>query len=232
MKKINEVTDTEKEILSYNSYHLDNPEKLEGWEMVYHETETRSGFEGQVYKKGNTVVIVYKGTDAGSFKDYVNDAQMLFNNIPKQQEDAYNLFLKTQLMFKDSDVNIELTGHSLGGSLAQVVSAKSGVSATTFNAFGTGKILKKMGYKDKQLYNMSVKNYGNPKDPIFNFNSLEQPGKTFITNTNLDPKRIYPITHGLSSSNLKYHSMENMNNLDDAVEITPLKDGKKYNIYT
>lgn len=48
MKHSNNITDTEKEILSYNSYHLDNPIKLNGWQMVYTEPETKNGFEGQI----------------------------------------------------------------------------------------------------------------------------------------------------------------------------------------
>ncbi len=63
MKHLDNITDTEKEILSYNSYHLDNPIKLNGWQMVYKEPETNNGFEGQIYQKGNNIVVVYKGTN-------------------------------------------------------------------------------------------------------------------------------------------------------------------------
>ena len=52
---------------------------------------------------------------------------------------------------KYPNANIELTGHSLGGSLAQIESAKTGISATTFNAYGTGEILKNQGYTDEQI---------------------------------------------------------------------------------
>ena len=48
MKHLDNITDTEKEILSYNSYHLDNPIKLNGWQMVYKEPETNNGFERQI----------------------------------------------------------------------------------------------------------------------------------------------------------------------------------------
>ena len=220
MKHLDNITDTEKEILSYNSYHLDNPIKLNGWQMVYKEPETNNGFEGQIYQKGNNIVVVYKGTN--DKKDiFGSDIPMGFGYSPKQQEDAHNLFLKAQTMYKDKNVNIEVTGHSLGGSMAQIESARTGVQATTFNAYGTGNILKKEGYTNEEISTMNIKNYGNPKDPIFNSNSMEQPGRTFITNTNLDKDQIYQISHGFGNSNLKYHDIEKMDRLEDAVEITP-----------
>lgn len=220
MKHSNNITDTEKEILSYNSYHLDNPIKLNGWQMVYKEPETKNGFEGQIYQKGNNIVVVYKGTN--QTKDFFNsDIPMGVGYSPKQQEDAHNLFLKAQSMYKDKNVNIEVTGHSLGGSMAQIESARTGVHATTFNAYGTGNILKREGFTNEEISTMNIKNYGNPKDPIFNSNSMEQPGRTFITNTNLDKDKIYKISHGFGDSNLKYHDIEKMDKLEDAVEVTP-----------
>ena len=68
MNKSNYVTDIEKEILSYNAYHLDNPIILDGWKLEYKEPETSSSFEGQVYKKGEFVIIVFKGSK--EFKDF------------------------------------------------------------------------------------------------------------------------------------------------------------------
>ncbi len=57
MNKSNYVTDTEKEILSYNAYHLDNPIILDGWELKDTETPTSSGFERQIYRKKRNVLI-------------------------------------------------------------------------------------------------------------------------------------------------------------------------------
>ena len=231
MKHSDNITDTEKEILSYNSYHLDSPIKLDGWQMVYKEPETKNGFEGQIYQKGNHIIVVYKGTN--QTKDLFNsDIPMGVGYIPKQQEDAHNLFLKAQSMYKDKNVNIEVTGHSLGGSMAQIESARTGVQATTFNAYGTGNILKREGYTNEEINTMNIKNYGNPKDPIFNSNSMEQPGRTFITNTNLDKDQIYQISHGFGNSNLKYHDIEKMDRLEDAVEVTPrTQNQNSHNLY-
>ena len=221
MKHSNNITDTEKEILSYNSYHLDNPIKLNGWQMVYKEPETINGFEGQIYQKGDNVIVVYKGTN--QTKDFFNsDIPMGVGYSPKQQEDAHNLFLKAQSMFKNKNVNIEVTGHSLGGSMAQIESARTGVKATTFNAYGTGNILKREGFTNKEISTMNIKNYGNPKDYVFVSNIEDQPGRTYATNTTLDNNKIYSVNRDYSLTHLKkYHNIEKMDRLEDAVEVTP-----------
>ena len=49
MKK-SKITDNEKQILSYNAYHLDEPAPTEGWQMIKN-VYADNGFEGQAYKK-------------------------------------------------------------------------------------------------------------------------------------------------------------------------------------
>ena len=133
------LNDEIKKIMAHNSYHMDKPIPVKGWEMVSNK-QTESGFEGQIYKKGNDVVVVYKGTDFKNLKDIKNDKQIYLKQVPQQQQDAHNLFLDAQRMFPEA--NIELTGHSLGASMAQIESARTGAKATTFNPYGTGEILK------------------------------------------------------------------------------------------
>ena len=232
MKYSSNIIDTEKEILSYNSYHLDSPIKLDGWQMVYKEPETKNGFEGQIYQKGNNIVVVYKGTN--QTKDFLNsDIPMGVGYSPKQQEDAHNLFLKAQSMYKDKNVNIEVTGHSLGGSMAQIESARTGVQATTFNAYGTGNILKREGYTNEEINTMNIKNYGNPKDYVFVSNIENQPGRTYATNTTLDNNKVYSVNRDYSLTHLKkYHNIEKMDRLEDAVEITPrTQNQNSHNLY-
>ena len=189
--------------------------------MVYKEPETNNGFEGQIYQKGNNVVVVYKGTN--DKKDiFGSDIPMGVGYSPKQQEDAHNLFLKAQTMYKDKNVNIEVTGHSLGGSMAQIESARTGVQATTFNAYGTGNILKREGFTNEEISTMNIKNYGNPKDYVFVSNIENQPGRTYATNTTLDNNKVYSVNRDYSLTHLKkYHNIEKMDKLEDAVEVTP-----------
>ncbi len=69
MQNRNYTRNEEKQIMSYNAYHLDNPIELNGWEMVCNVSEAETSFEGQIYKKDNDIVIVYKGSQEG--RDYL-----------------------------------------------------------------------------------------------------------------------------------------------------------------
>lgn len=145
---------------------------------------------------------------------------MVLRKEPSQQKEALDLALYAIGKYKNAV--IEATGHSLGASMAQLVSAKTGIRATTFNAYGTADILKSKGFTEEQIKNMNIKNYGNPKDLVFGVNISKQPGKTYITNTNLNPQIIYKVNKGGSLLHLnKYHDIEVMSSLKDAVEVTP-----------
>ena len=175
--KNKKVTDKEKQIMSYNAYHLDNPAPLDGWQITK-SVQADNGFEGQIYKKGNDIVVVYKGTDKKSMKDVYNDTQLVLSETPIQQENAHQLYQEAINKYPNS--NIEITGHSLGGSMAQIEAARTGAKATTFNAYGTAEILRKKGYTNKQIEDMNITNYGNPKDPVFDNNITNQLWEVFL----------------------------------------------------
>lgn len=214
------IDDDIKKDMTYNIYHLDNPVNLSGWKIVEYKN-SKSGFEGLIYKKDNHIILVYKGTDITSRKDLNNDLQMFLKKEPEQEDEAIELAFYAIKKYKNAV--IEATGHSLGASLAQLVSAKTGIRATTFNAYGTADILKREGFTDEQIKNMNIKNYGNPKDLVFGVNVDKQPGRTYLTNVNLDPTMAYGVSKGGKLLHLnRYHGLEAMGSLADAVEITPV----------
>ena len=222
MKERTYIDDEIKKDMTYNIYHLDNPIRLPGWEIVEYRN-SKSGFEGLIYKKDNHIILVYKGTDVASGQDIKNDLQMVLRKEPSQQKEALDLALCAIGKYKSAV--IEATGHSLGASMAQLVSAKTGIRATTFNAYGTADILKSKGFTEEQIKNMNIKNYGNPKDPVFLYNLSSQPGRTYLTNTNLNPIESYEFEHKKQfgfNNNLNNHRLESMGNLTDAVEIMPV----------
>ena len=174
-----------------------------------------NGFQSTIYKKGNDIAISYRGTD--SARDFWgSDRRMYLKELPEQYKNANEVY--QQIRHAYPNANITVTGHSLGGSLAQLVSAENGCPAVTFNAYGTNDILKNTGiYNTKDL---NIINYGNINDPVFNSSYTKHPGRSFVTNTDLHPDKIYEVGHQYNP-HIPAHKIENMSSLDDAVEIEP-----------
>ena len=191
-----------------------------GWEYIGTSINNETGFRCDVYKKGNDIAISFAGTDIKSIHDIENDALMGLGAFPSQLNNANDLY--KQIITKYPNENIIFTGHSLGGSLAQLMSAKTGDRAVTFNAYGTGNILLRDGYTN--LSNMNITNYGNYNDYIFGMNYQNQPGKTFVLseNSNLDSNKIYGANLEIGFHNpITAHDWKNIGALKNAVEIEP-----------
>ncbi len=158
----------------------------EGYVRKDEPVENKSnGFYGEVWQKGNDIVIVYRGTDSDGnqlsefAKDLRNDIAMARKNIPAQATDALALYDKIKRENKHCDISV--TGHSLGGSLAQIVGSIRGTFAATFNAYGT-----KDMYKDPQnLKPDNIVNYVNEFDYIGMANAENNVGDTYSVSNNL-----------------------------------------------
>lgn len=204
-------------ILSGHTYHNRKFELPEGWQELTSYSAT-NGFQATVYKKGNDIAISYRGTD--SLGDFILSDIPIGTKIllPAQYKNANEVYKEIKQMYPKA--NITLTGHSLGGSLAQLISAENNCPAVTFNPYGTGDILNHTGYNRKDL---NIINYGNPKDNIFNLNYSQQPGRTFVTNTdfNTNDNLLWRKSNDKRPWNLDDHPIEQMGALEDAVEIKP-----------
>ena len=99
------------------------------------------GYAGSVYINDVTheVVIVNAGTQSGL--DYYSDAKMALGLVPDQYASARQMAQEAITLAKSLGYSISATGHSLGGSLAQLIAIEFGIPAVTFNAYGVGGIM-------------------------------------------------------------------------------------------
>jgi pimeloyl-ACP methyl ester carboxylesterase len=80
------------------------------------------------------LVLAYRGTVPTKLNDWWTDLKQTAGLQSDQYDEAVNLVNSVHASYPDE--KIELTGHSLGGGLAQIASAATGYRATTFNAVG------------------------------------------------------------------------------------------------
>jgi hypothetical protein len=79
-------------------------------------------------------VIAFKGTRPTQTSDLVADLKLAMGFMPTQAKDALKATVDWLGPLKGTTVT--LTGHSLGGALAQVVGLQTGLDFVTFNAPG------------------------------------------------------------------------------------------------
>lgn len=135
----------------------------QGWSVVASsKPDDISGYKGYAYKNNTTgeIVIANRGTEPlgtpGVTLDYSTDLQLISNKLPDQYSLAQRFY--SDVLSANNGATITLTGHSMGGSLSQLLAAestKSGnitVSAVTFNPYGTKDIAVACGVDPNATY--------------------------------------------------------------------------------
>lgn len=212
-------------VLSGAVYKNNGMQVPKNYLKIGHKSNPRNGFYAEAYAHGKDIIVVYRGTDTDKGKlekgkDYFNDWLMTISVAPWQKSDAISFYNKMKKDFPNS--NITATGHSLGGSLAQLVGAQTGCSAVTFGAYGTRSLLgKDFRYSD------NIINYGDANDPVFTTKINDQIGKTYVLDgknpNNQDSERIAAAQKfGRNpDTSLYYHYLDNYDNLANAREYRP-----------
>lgn len=139
----------------------------------------------------NDIVVAIRGTDS-ALDIITSDFEIALKKIPIQYIKAlkfYNKFLDVKNKNKHNiakNANIYITGHSLGGAIAQLIAVKKGVRAITFNAPGMLK-------QNKNINLDFIINYVNMNDVVGCYQN--HIGKT-----------LYYIPSGLINGKFKPHS--------------------------
>ena len=103
-------------------YHGGNAQLPLGYRVIDKAENTENGFYAEAYSNGKDIIIAYRGTD--DWQDRMVDFDMVRSQLPNQCIDAVRFYDKVANNNKNSDITV--TGHSLGGSNAEIVSAIRG----------------------------------------------------------------------------------------------------------
>jgi hypothetical protein len=105
-----------------------------------------TGFQATAYRRDDTfeVVIAYRGTefDRESVKDGLADTSMVVTGVNIQEREAERFTdrvlhrARTDAEISGRPFDVTVTGHSLGGTLAEISASKFGLRGQTFNAYG------------------------------------------------------------------------------------------------
>ena len=170
------------------------------YRVIERRENSNNGFYADVLTNGKDIIIVYKGTTFRPLlPDARNDIAMARSRIPAQAADAISLYDKIKR--ENPDKNITVTGHSLGGSLAEIVGAVRGANAVTFNAYGVRDMFK----NGTRLNERNITNYVNELDSIAVINGENHLGSIYVV-------------PNIGAGKIGIHKAEGMGNLFQRVE--------------
>ena len=186
------------------AYHGENAKIPEGYTLEASVENKENGFYADILQGKNDIIIAYRGTDEFIFgnkaSDLDDDFAMASSNMPEQAKDALETYNTIKLAYPEKEIT--LTGHSLGGSLADIVAGLNGANAVTFNAYGVGNILNDTAFNDKNIIN-----YVNTQDIITLVNGANHIGTNYS---------VPNIGKGVKGK----HDVEGMGKLSERKELT------------
>lgn len=122
------LSDEEEDTYSYLFYGLASTSEVADWKIVNYtkfRTTVIKGtaeFTAMTFKKGNNIVIAYRGTDFDDIGDWTQDIMYGLIGYAGQERVAqdYAKIVAKHYIEENNNINIYVTGHSLGGYLAQI----------------------------------------------------------------------------------------------------------------
>lgn len=124
------------------------------YKVLEHASNSFNGYQGTIYQRLDTgeIIVSHRGTEGdkkwdGWIKDgLVTDGAMVLARVNPQVQDAIALTQRAIELAQDIGrgsghaPEVTVTGHSLGGTLAQITAHHFGLRGETFNAYGAASL--------------------------------------------------------------------------------------------
>ena len=134
---------------SYKDHQLNDTIVLGGinYLIMDHVNDPHTGYQGTAYQRVDTgeVIIAHRGTefDREPVHDGGVDAGMVLAGVNAQTSDAMAFTHRVieHARQQSPPLHVSVTGHSLGGTLAEITAYEYGLHGETFNAYGAAGLL-------------------------------------------------------------------------------------------
>lgn len=159
-------------------------------EHVNNSGRGESGYAGTIYQRTDNgeMVVAHRGTEfelsRNGYQDLLlTDAGMVVNRRTNGQGDEAVALTRRAIELAGGDASkVTVTGHSLGGTLAQISAAETGVRGETFNAYGAVG-LERRGIREG---GDTVVNHVMSADPVSSANRHFGEVRTYSTSQEVD----------------------------------------------
>jgi hypothetical protein len=179
------------------------------WVLKDFINDPATGYQGAVFANAaNQVVLANRGTEPSSLADLGNDLALGLAAVPSQYAFAQNAYISASNVAVSLGVapaSVVITGHSLGGSLAQLLGAAHGNQTETFNAYGVGNLLSTLNIPLGSFNNIT--NNVMHFDPVSVFAGSNMIGKTIDYSSAIDTAFVRPEVQALAALNVQVLSM-------------------------
>lgn len=219
--------------LANAAYHP--PGQVGSWRQV--DLLSDGEFQGVAYANadGSAVVLAIRGTNLGDglqwsgFKNALTDAASFSSGAPTsglRSMVADAAYMLSKLVSAYPKAEIHLTGHSLGGAIAQLLGQASGYATTSFNAPGTEALYADLTQELQPALILGQRpnagserlNYRTVGDPVSLFGQHSETTLTLLTGEPVNPWDLLG-NHGMDSAMLPAIKGANTQAIDGVAEL-------------